>query len=194
MSSPEPTEGVRWRVFPWDEKAAPGTRFSPSYVAGPTGRGRFDLPRDVSGCLYLAESPEHAVGEVIQPWRGREVGAVHLLRGGHPLALVQVGLAETLEAQVMDFCDGGVLFEKGTRPDATASRHREITQPLARVAWEAGASGIRWWSAFWGDWHTTVLFTIRAGDRIEFGPPVLLSLGEPAFREAAELLGIRVVG
>lgn len=192
MSTLEAAEQTRWRVFPWDESAAPGSRFSPSFVAGPTGRGRFDLPRDVSGCLYLADSPEHAVGEAIQPWRGQEIGPPHLLRAGYPLALVQVTLPGTLGSELVDLCDARVLSDQLIRPDATASRHREITQPLARQAWEAGASGLRWWSAFWGDWHTTVLFTARAGDRVRFDQPVPLTSEVPAFRRAADLFGIRV--
>jgi hypothetical protein len=193
VSTPETAVGIRWRVFPWDEYAAPGGRFSPSFVANPTGRGRFDLPRDLSGCLYLADSPDHAVGEVIQPWRGQPIGVPHLVRGGHRLALVRVTLAGTLEAELADLCDPRVLSEKGIRPDKTASRHRVTTQPLARQAWHLGASGLRWWSRFWGDWHTTVLFTARAADRIEFDHPVTLTLEEPAVQQAAELLGIRIV-
>lgn len=192
MSSPEEDGVTRWRVFPWDEGAQSGARFSPSFVAGPTGRGRFDLPRELSGCLYLADSPEHAIGELIQPWRGQRIGDPHLIRGGHPLALVQVTLPETLDNDLVDFCDPGALFERGVHPDHTASRHREITQPLAREAWEAGASGLRWWSSFWGDWHTTVLFAARTEGRIEFDAPVLLALESPAVRKAADMLGIRI--
>jgi hypothetical protein len=162
-------------------------------VSGPTGRGRFDLPRDFSPCLYLADSAEHAIAEVIQPWRGQEIGPPHLLRAGHPLALVQVRLPETLMSKLMDFCDPKVLADADIFPDQTTSRHREVTQPLSRQVWEGGASGLRWWSAFWGDWHTTVLFTARVGDKVEFGQPAPLTLEEPALARAAGLLGIRVV-
>jgi hypothetical protein len=106
---------------------------------------------------------------------------------------VEVRLAADLDSELLDLCDPEVLVERGIPPDTTASRHRETTQPLARLAWETGASGIRWWSAFWGDWHTSVLFAARAGDRIEFGEPLLLSPAEPSLRQAAELLGIRVI-
>jgi hypothetical protein len=109
------------------------------------------------------------------------------------LALVEVRSSEDLDSDVLDLCDPAILFEQTIQPDRTASRHREITQPLAKLAWDSGASGIRWWSAFWGDWHTTVLFTARASDRIEFRQPILLRLEEPALREAADLLGIRIV-
>lgn len=193
MSSPESSGRTRWRAFPWDENAAPGARFSPSFVAGPTGRGRFDLPRSLSPCLYLADSAEHAIAEVMQPWRGQEIGAPHLLRAGHPLALVQMSLPETLASKLVDLCNPKVLANLDVCPDRTASRHREVTQPLSRRVWEEGASGLRWWSAFWGDWHTTVLFTARAGDTVEFGQPYPLTLEHPALTKAAELLGIQIV-
>jgi hypothetical protein len=107
---------------------------------------------------------------------------------------VQVTLPAEVASKLMDFCDPRVLSKTDIPPDTTASRFREITQPLAKRAWRAGANGLRWWSAFWGDWHTSVLFTARVAERIEFGDPRPLTLDEPALREAAELLGIQVRG
>ena len=195
MSTPEAADPHLWRVFPWDEDANPGARFSPSFVPATTGRGRFDLPRELSNILYLADSPEHAVGEVIQPWRGRRIGVSHLRRAGFPLALVRVTLAPEVESDLVDLCEPQVLRDEGIAPDITASRHRENTQPLARQVWDTGASGLRWWSSFWGDWHTVVLFTARAGDRTEFGDPIPLTPSDPAVVRAADLMGIgRVEG
>ena len=193
MSTPDRTGRELWRVFPWDERAVAGARFSPSFVPRPSGRGRFDLPRDLSSVLYLADSPEHAVGEVIQPWRGQRIGAPHLYRVGLPLALVRVMLAPGVESELVDLCDPRVLEEGSIAPDQTASRHRETTQSLARQAWDAGASGLRWWSSFWGDWHTTVLFTARTGDRIAFSDPLPLTPADSTVLRAADLLGIGIV-
>jgi hypothetical protein len=109
------------------------------------------------------------------------------------LALVKVWLAEPLDSELMDLYDPALLAGEGIPPDKTASRYREITQSIARQAWSAGASGLRWWSTFWGEWHTTVLFTARAGNRIIFDNPVPLSFEQPAVRETAELLGIGIV-
>lgn len=64
-------------------------------------------------------------------------------------------------ARIADLCDAGVLQRLGTAPDRVASRHRTVTQPIARTIWDAEYAGLRWWSRFWGDWHTTVLFTAR---------------------------------
>ena len=193
MSSPEAAGVKRWRVFPWDERAVPGARFSPSFVPIPTGRGRFDLPRELSNILYLAESPEHAVGEAIQPWRGQRIGAPHFSRAGFPLALVQVTTTPEVESDLVDLCDPRRLRVENIAPDLTASRHRELTQPVARKIWDTGASGLRWWSSFWGDWHTIVLFTTRAGGYLEFGDPIPLTPAHPVVMEAADLMGIRIV-
>jgi len=192
VSTPEAAAPVLWRVFPWDEGAAPGTRFSASFVPAPTGRGRFDLPRGLSNTLYVAESPEHAVGEVIQPWRGQRIGAPHFRRAGFPLALTRVTMAPGIEDDLVDLCDPRVLKDEGIAPDLSASRHRENTQPLALQVWDTGAFGLRWWSSFWGDWHTLMLFTARTGDRIEFGDPIPLTPSDPAVVRAADLMGIRL--
>ena len=191
-SPPGTGTGKRWRAFPWDEGSKPGTRFSPSFVPTPTGRGRFDIPRQLSSSLYLAESPEHAVGELIQPWRGRRIGVPHLERAGFRLALVEVTCSPEVQSNLFDLCDPSMLEAGDMAPDRTASRHRHITQPLARKIWDTGAVGLRWWSSVWGDWHTTVLFTARTEGHLDFGDPVPLTPAHPTVQKAACLLGIRV--
>lgn len=155
------TDLTLWRAFPWDPAAREEAPFSPSFAPRPTGRGRFDLPLGASPTLYVAESPEHAIGEMIQPWRGRAIGQPHL--------------------------------------DRVASRHRSVTQPIARAVWDAGYAGLRWWSSFWGDWHTVVLFPARLTRpvRLDFGKPTRrkptrLTLETPALLDAARLLGIEI--
>ncbi|MDH5588562.1 MAG: RES family NAD+ phosphorylase [Gemmatimonadota bacterium] len=189
MSSPEPPRRC-WRVFPWDPRAAAGARFSSSFIPAPTGRGRFDLPRDLSPALYLAESPEHAVAEVLQPWRGRRLEAFHLVRAGLPLAVVDLHLPPTTAERLADLCDPTTLTKLGVGPDRTASRHRDRTQPIARAAWDAGHAGVRWWSSFWGDWHTVVLFTARGRGRPRFGAPDVLTPDHPVVEAAGDLLGM----
>ena len=182
-----------WRVFPWDESAREADRFSASHVPPPTGRGRFDLPRELSPTLYLAESPDHAVAELIQPWRGRRISPAHLVRAGHPLAMVRVKVDVSSE-KIADLCEPEVLTDTGVAPDRSASRRREVTQPLARRIWEGGFTGLRWWSSFWGDWHTHVVFTARTRERLSFGEPEPLDVAHPAVAGAAGLLGIEVAG
>lgn len=190
MSTPERSPGPCWRVFPWHPGAAPGTRFSPSHVPEPTGRGRFDLPRDLSPVLYAAETPDHAVGELLQPFRGRRLQPSHLTRAGLPLAIVELHVPLDSARKLADLCDASHLAATDTAPDATASRVRGTTQPIARAAWDAGYHGIRWWSSFWGDWHTLVLFTARSAGDLRFGAPEVLTVGHPAVAEAASLLGM----
>lgn len=184
-----------WRAFPWDPDARAGAPSSPSFAPRPTGRGRFDLPLQSSPTLYLAESPEHAVGEMIQPWRGRAIGPRHLERAGHTLALVEVHLTAPHGA-ISDLCDPSTLGAVPAPPDRVASRRRSVTQPIARAVWDAGHAGLRWWSSFWGDWHTLVLFSARLTRpiQLEFGEPTRLTLETPALLDAALLLGVEIRG
>ena len=179
-----------WRVFPWNHDAVDGSPFSPSYIPPTTGRGRFDLPVACSPVLYLAESPEHAVAEAIQPWRNRPLRKPHLRRAGRPLALVGVQLGQGKTAELVDLCDPATLRRRRLRPDQIVSRHRGKTQPIAASIWDSGHMGLRWWSSFWGDWHGVVLFTARAGRSLACGRPQILSVDNPALHEAAASLGM----
>jgi hypothetical protein len=186
----EPAE--LWRVFPWREGATPGDPFSPSYVPPPTGRGRFDIPRNRSFVLYLAESPDHAVGEALQPWRGRPLSEALLKQGGLPLSLVRVRLDDVGSHEVADLCDPELLARLGVAPDRLASRLRWVTQPLAASLWQRDFGGLRWWSSFWGEWHTVVLFLERVRDRLTFGEPEPLTIESAPVLEAARLMGMEV--
>lgn len=190
MSTPEETTRSVWRVFPWDPEAPRGTRFSPSYIPRSTGRGRFDLPQDLSPVLYTAETPDHAVGELLQPWRGRPLQPFHLTRAGKTLAVARLTISPGTAQNLANLCDPGLLVQMRMEPDATASRLRDRTQPIAREAWEAGHHGVRWWSSFWGDWHTVVLFVARTREDLAFGTPQALTVHHPAVRQAADLLGM----
>ena len=177
-----------WRVFPWDARSREGDLFSPSYVPATTGRGRFDLPRDLSPVLYLAESEEHAISELLQPWRGYRLTPAQLERAGRPLAVSRVSVSGS--ARLLDLCDPETLTDLGVGADVTASRVRERTQPIARSVWERGGHGLRWWSSFSGDWHTVVLFTRRLANQMTFSEPVPLTLDRAAVVRAASLLGM----
>lgn len=180
-----------WRVFPWDPDADPGDPFSPSYVPPCTGRGRFDLPLELSRVLYLAELPEHAVAEGLQPWRNRTLRPGHLRRADRPLALVRVRVSGQGPSDTVDLCDPHRLVELDIPPDRVAAGDRRTTQPLARRAWDAGHTGLRWWSVFRGEWHGAVLFVRRLRGRLEYGEPERLTLETDAVRAAAATLGMR---
>lgn len=178
-----------WRVFPWDQGAAPGAPYSASFVPPRQGAGRFDLPD--AAVLYLAESPEHAVAERIQGWRGQQLEPFDLTDGVHPLALVAVTLPASVGAALADCCDPAVLVQLGVRPDELASRDLARTRAIALVIGERGHTGLRWWSSLGGDWHTVVLFM----DRVEtagltWGEPERLTVEHVTVEAACALLGI----
>jgi len=179
-----------WRVFPWDKDAEPGAPFSPSFVPPRQGAGRFDLPD--APVLYLAESPEHALAERIQGWRGQRLEPFDLTDGEHPLAVVSVALAPRLRAAIADCCDAAVLVRLKVRPDVLASRDLARTRAIAVTVRERGHAGLRWWSSLGGDWHTVVLFLDRvSAGALEWGEPERLTLEHAAVEAACVQLGIR---
>lgn len=189
MTLPAP---VLWRVFPWDPEAAHGVRYSPPFTSSIQGKGRFDLPGHPEGVLYLAETADHAVGERIQGFRGQTLGDRDLMMEGHRLAVVSVSLSDAVREEVVDLCDPGELVRHGVRPDDTASRDRRLTQGIAAAIHARGREGLRWWSVFFGEWHTIVLFRDRWAEPPGYGEPEPLSMGHAAVCEAARALGIAV--
>jgi hypothetical protein len=175
-----------WRVFPWDLAAEPGAPFSSRYVV-PAERqqhGRFDL--GTSPVLYLTESPEHAVAELLRPFTGRPLTAAQLSGAGHPLALVEVRLDPGIASRVADLTDPLILARYAIRPDALASRNRTLTQSLSRALFDRGLPGFRWWSALHGDWHAALLFLGRIAEgELAYGDPDPLTTSHPAVRAAA---------
>jgi hypothetical protein len=74
----------------------------------------------------------------------------------------------------------GVLYLAETEEHAVA----ETIQPHRHA-------DLRWWSAFWGDWHRTVLFRHQIlADAITYGAPFHLDVTTPPDMEAARLLDI----
>lgn len=185
-----------WRCFPWDPQAAQGAPCSPTFIAPGQASGRFDL-QDVPPVLYLASSPEHAIGESLAAFRGTRFTPAYLIRRGRPLGLVTVRASRALDARVVDLTDPVVLAKHGLRPDILAHHERRHTQAVARqlhtgAAGEPAAAGFRWWSALTGAWHTSVLFADRITARdLRFGTPVLVDPKMDALMDALAVLGIR---
>lgn len=142
--------------------------------------------------LYLAETRDHALGEWVQKFRGRTVHAGHLRARRRRRALVSVELSLPSDS-VADLCDPVLLAELDLPPDAIASRDRAVTQGVAQRLFEVGYAGLRWWSAFFGDWHTVVLFRERLSPgAVQFGEPEPVELNTPALLDAAAWLGVEV--
>jgi hypothetical protein len=185
-----------WRVFPHDPKAPRGSEFSASRKAAGQGAGRFDIP-DLTPVWYFAESPEHAVGEVLQGLRNQPLDANDLVRFGHRLALVaasvDISSAERRGNAFLDLCDPAVLSNRQIRPDVLASFDFAKTQSIARDLCASGAVGFRWWSALGGDWHSTVLFDVHCKGVLRFRTPEVLTIRSPAVVEAATRLAMQIV-
>jgi hypothetical protein len=105
--------------------------------------------------------------------------------------MARVEISPGVTGKLADLCSPATLASLGVAPDETASRHRDTTQPIAATAWAHGRSGLRWWSSFWGDWHTVVLFVARTGRGVRFGTPEILTLESEAVAGAAGLLDMR---
>jgi hypothetical protein len=180
-----------WRVFPWDPHSPEGAPFSLRYVPPPGSqtKGRFDL--GTIPILYLAETPEHAVAEMLRPFIGQRIASAHLVGAGRPLALVSVTLPPEISLGIADLTDPAVLLRYGIRPDTLASRDRARTQSISRSLHTAELLGFRWWSSLGGDWHATVLFLDRVPVvKLNYGDPEALSLRHPAVLEATHALNI----
>jgi hypothetical protein len=186
-----------WRCFPWDPAAPSGAPFSPRYLVPGQTVGRFDL-QDRPPVRYLAESPEHAIGEVLSPFRGTDFRPAYLRQGGRPLALVHAVLTPSLVERIADCTDPAVLSVLGLRPDELAHHDRALTQAIARRLHARGAAtgdpaGLRWWSALTGAWHTIVIFTDRERNgEVRFGTPRLLQATDDELLRALAVLGIRI--
>lgn len=190
-----------WRCFPWDPDAANGAAFSPSYIVPGQTVGRFDL-NDRPPVRYLADTPEHAIGEALGPFRGTTFLPAYLRQQGHPLALVEVTLDPELVDRIPDCTDPAILSALRLRPDGLAHHDRRVTQEIARRVHSGdipsrgvlarSCAGLRWWSALTGAWHTTVVFTDRVhSGEILFGPPRQLDPGDAAVVRALSILGVR---
>lgn len=179
-----------WRVFPWDPRAADGDPWSPRYVPPFQGHGRFDLRDAPLGVLYLAESPAHAIAEKLQDLRNQSLEDTDLFEGGHRYALAEVQLAPATFETMVDLCDPPTILERQTPPDHVAALTRTTTQALARKLYDAGGAGFRWWSTFFGEWHTLVIFADRLADEPSISTPRPLHPNDPDLQLAARFLGI----
>jgi hypothetical protein len=180
-----------WRVFPWDPETVSGAPFSAGWIPPVQGQGRFDRPRIPAGVLYLAETPVHAVAEMIQHYRGQQVDDRDFIVSGHRLALVRAELAEGLAERLADLCDPATLLELELRPDETAAANRRTTQAISERIYTARFAGLRWWSALRGEWHTLVLFRDRVGrSALRFHEPEPLDLSHDAVLTAMRELGV----
>lgn len=162
-------------------------------MPGGQGRNRFDLLGSARGAIYFAETEEHAVAEMIQAYRNLPTPLTNddLTAWGHRLALASVTFAPEIWAGIADLCVPATLDQLGITADIPAHRDRKRTQQIASILYDRQHTGLRWWSAFRGEWHSVVLFHDRLPPgAISYGTPIPLDITSPAVLAAARLLDI----
>ena len=177
-----------YRVFPEVPGTRPREAGGPLYVARHLqGSSRHDDPSRY-GALYTSRSPESAVAEALQAFRGRDIEPRHLVRTGRQLSLAAID--ESRLGTLPDLDDPAELVRRSLRPSAVATHDRSITQPEAAAIFDDGHPGFSWWSTIEASWANVTLFVERAsrGLRIS-GTPEPLSVGHPALVAVAERMG-----
>jgi len=183
---------VLYRVFPWQPGAADTEPGGALYVPrGAQGGGRHDNP-DRYGALYASRSPESAVAERLQAFRGEIVADEDLgLPGGRRYALA--ALDDEGIGPLIDLDDPAELVSRGLRPSTVATLRRAMTRRMALRIFEEGGSGFGWWSTLEASWPNVTLFAERAVSRLRLEEdPEPLSVHHPAVWVAADTLGIRL--
>jgi hypothetical protein len=180
------------RCFAWNRNARPDEADGPLWFPRPLqGDGRHDNP-DLYGCLYLAQSEVSAVVEQLARFRSQRLIDSMLWRRGLPLAMAEVELDDG--ARLVDLDDPTTLVKRGLRPSRIATRRRDLTQLQARDIYTdtKKTAGLSWWSSFEATWINVTLFD-RGRSHLGLGTVRLLSTGDAAVIEAADLLGLRRV-
>ncbi|MGH8937074.1 MAG: RES family NAD+ phosphorylase [Acidimicrobiia bacterium] len=181
-----------YRVFPSRAGATPTEEGGALYVPrARQGSGRHDNP-DHYGALYAARSPESAIAERVQGFRGQPLtGADLRLADGRRWALGAIDEARL--SPLVDLDDPSQLAHRRLRPSMVATRDRSTTREIARAIFAEGLPGFSWWSTLESSWTNVTLFAEVAVPHLEvIGDPEPLSIGLPALRSAADLLGITV--
>lgn len=182
-----------YRVFRAIPGAAPAERGGPLYVPRDRqGAGRHDEPGRY-GAWYAARTPDAAIAEVIQAFRGRDLvdADLALVGGAHQsLAIVD----DAALGELLDLDDPAQLTDRGWRPSRVASRDRSVTQPMAVRAYTDGALGLSWWSTLDAAWTNVTLFAERtlAAGGLTVVATERLSTRHPAVQSAAAHLGIPI--
>lgn len=181
-----------YRVFRALDGVPVEARGGPLYVPRERqGAGRHDSPARF-GAFYAARTPEAAVAESIQVFRGRDLNDEDLeYSDGSRSALA--ALEDSSLRELLDLDDPAVLVREEWRPSGVASRDRTMTQGMAVRAFEAGARGLSWWSTLDAAWTNVTLFaerTLALGAVTVDGPPEKLTIKHPAVVAAAAHLVI----
>ena len=150
-----------FRVFPLDPGAGAtddgGALFVPR---GYQGANRHDNP-DRYGALYASRHSLSAVAERLQGFRGRTLADEDLV-SARGLRYALAAIDDSGAGSLVDLDDPRELVRLDRRPSSIATRHRQVTQPVALAIFEEGALGLSWWSALEASWTNVTLFADRA--------------------------------
>lgn len=181
-----------YRLFPWSPLAGEGEPGGPFFnPRRQQGSGRHDRP-DLYGALYLSRSEVSCVAEWLAAFRGQTLVEEDLTRtDGRSWALV--GFDDSRVDQLIDLDEPDELSRRSVRPSRVATQRRPVTQQLAAALFAEGAAGFCWWSTLEASWANATLFAERALPRLALaGGPRPLTVDDPAFRGAADALGVRI--
>jgi hypothetical protein len=179
------------RCLAWDEAAAADEPGGPLWFPRELqGDGRHDSPERY-GCLYATEEALSAAVEELARFGGTTLGPADLRRGGLPLALAELRLADA--AVLLDLDSPGVLADAGLRPSLVATGERARTRAMAEAIHERfpRAAGLRWPSALEAQWANVTLFD-RARGLLSVDSVRILGPDDGLVGEAAAFLGLRV--
>jgi RES domain len=183
---------VLFRVFPLRPGAPAGEEGGALYVPRfKQGEGRHDNP-DRYGALYASRTPESAVAEQLQHFRGQVVLNADLRRlDGSQYALATIDDGEI--GPLTDLDDPAELLRLELRPSGVATNRRDTTRRIALRIFEEGSRGFEWWSTLEASWPNVTLFAERAAPHLRLEEdPEPLSVHHPAVWVAADALGIRL--
>jgi hypothetical protein len=83
---------------------------------------------------------------------------------------------------------------RNLRPSGVATGNREVTRRVALDIYGKGVPGFEWWSAIEASWINVTLFVDRAVPFLGVaGEAQPLTVGHPAVRAAAEVVGVRLI-
>ncbi len=183
-----------YRAFPMLPGAEPGDPGGPLYVPRHIqGANRHDNPREY-GAIYASRTARSAVAEWLRRLRGGPLVGRDLQRpDGARMALA--ALDDAPVTGLVDLDDPRNLVARELRPSGVATRDRRRTRRLALGIFEEGGDGFEWWSTIEASWINVTLFAERALQRLTLAAePEPLALDQPAVRDAAAALGVRIEG
>lgn len=178
-----------YRVFPFTPGTDPDPLSVPRHLQG---SGRHDNPEHYTA-WYLAREPIAAVAERIQGFRGTVLDdGAFIRRDGARLALATID--DGAWPSLIDLDDPARLVAHRLRPSRVATGDRSVTQRIALDFFEAGETGMSWWSTLEAGWTNVTVFAERIAEWVaERILPISiepLAIGHPVVRAAADFLAI----